>query len=151
MASNISVKPATEADLPSVRLLLQELMDAMEETEGFDMEQAVENSRSLLNDPAYHILVAKDMDTVVGFVNFTTRKTVLHPGLSGLIDELVVSSSHRGMGIGKKLLMAAIEKCRELRCCEVEVSTEKTNSEAREFYRRCGFKEDAVLLELKFE
>ena len=123
MSSNISIEIATETDLPSIKPLLLELMDAMDNTEGFDIEKAIENCRSLIKDPASHILLAKDKDAVVGFINFTTRKTIMHSGLSGLIDELVVSSSHRGLGIGKNLLIAAIEKCRELGCCEVEVST----------------------------
>jgi len=153
MSSNISIEPATEADLPSIKPLLLELMEAMENTEGFDIEQALKNCRILIKDPAHHILLAKDKDKdkMVGFVNFAIRKTMLHPGPSGLVDELVVSRSHRGMGIGKNLLLAAIEKCRELGCCEVEVSTEKSNTHAREFYRRCGFDEDAVLLEINFK
>ena len=44
-------------------------------------------------------------------------------------------------------MAATIERCRELGCCEVEVSTKMTNTAAREFYKRCGFDEDAVLLE----
>ena len=151
MSSNISLELATEADLLSLRPLFLELMDAMDNTEGFNIEQAFENIRILIKDTASHILLAKDRDAVVGFVNFTTRKTIIHPGLSGLIDELVVSRSHRGRGIGKNLLLAAIEKCRKLGCCEVEVSTEKSNAHAREFYRRCGFEEDAVLLEINLE
>ena len=151
MSSNISIEPATETDLPSIKPLLLELMDSMDNTEGFNIEQAFENCRSLIKDPASHILLAKDKDAVIGFINFTTRKTILHPGPSGLIDELVVSRSHRGRGIGKNLLLAAIEECRELGCCKVEVSTEKSNTHAREFYRRCGFEEDAVLLEINFE
>jgi ribosomal protein S18 acetylase RimI-like enzyme len=149
--SNITIGPATEADLPSIKPLLLELMDAMDNAEGFYIDQAVENCHVLIKDPASHILLAKDKDAVVGFINFTTRKTLMHPGLSGLIDELVVSSSHRGLRIGENLLLAAIEKCRELGCCEVEVSTEKSNTRAREFYRRCGFEEDAVLLEINLE
>lgn len=153
MSKNISIKQATEADLPFIKPLISELMDSMDNTEGFNIEQAFENCRSLIKDPAHHLLLAKDKDNdkVVGFVNFTTRKTIIHPGLSGLIDELVVCSSHRGLGIGKNLLLAAIEKCRKLGCCEVEVSTEKSNVHAREFYRRCGFEEDAVLLEINLE
>jgi len=148
VSSSISVKPATEADLPLIKPLLLELLEAMDNTEGLDIEQAFKNCRILIKDPASHILLAKDKDAVVGFVNFTTRKTIMHPGLSGLIDELVVSRSHRGRGIGKNLLLAAIEKCRGMGCCEVEVSTEKSNARAWEFYQRCSFEEDAVLLEM---
>jgi ribosomal protein S18 acetylase RimI-like enzyme len=148
MIKDITVELATEADLPSIKPLLLEVMDVMDNTEGFDVEQSFENCIILIRDPAHHMLVAKDKDTVVGFVNFTTRKTIMHPRPSGLIDELIVSRSHRGLGIGKRLILAAIQKCRELECCEVEVSTEKSNTKAREFYRRCGFEEDAMLLEL---
>jgi len=151
MLNDITITPATEADLPSIKPLLLELMDAMDNTEGFDVEQSFDNCRNLIKDPAQHILVAKDKDTFVGFVNFTTRKTIIHPRPSGLVDELIVSSSYRGRGIGKQLILAAIQRCRELECCEVEVSTEKSNTKAREFYLRCGFEEDAVFLEMGLE
>jgi ribosomal protein S18 acetylase RimI-like enzyme len=101
-----------------------------------------------MQDPDNYMLVAKDNEHILGFVNFTTRKTIMHPGPSGLIDELVVSKSSRGSGIGKRLIAAVIERCRELGCCEVEVSTEKSNARARRFYKSCGFDEDAVLLEI---
>ena len=148
MLNDITITPATEADLPSIKPLLLELMDTMDNTEGFDIEQSFENCGILIKDPAHYMLLAKDKDTFVGFVNFTTRKTIMHPRPSGLVDELIVSRSYRGLGIGKQLILAAIQKCRELECCEVEVSTEKSNAKAREFYQRCGFEEDAVLLEI---
>lgn len=151
ISSNISIEPAIGVDLPSIKPLLLELIDAMDDTESFDIKQAVKNYGILIKDHGHHFLLAKDKDKIVGFVNFTVRKTILHPGPSGLIDELVISRSHRGKGIGKSLLFAAIEKCRELGCCEVEVSTEKNNSRAREFYRKSGFNEDAVLLEFNLE
>jgi len=81
---------------------------------------------------------------VAGFINFTTRKTISHRGLSGLIDELIVAKSYRGKGVGKQLLSSVIEKSRQLGCCEVEVSTEKTNIK----YRQCGFTERGVLFEI---
>ncbi|WP_461865111.1 GNAT family N-acetyltransferase [Thermococcus sp.] len=67
------------------------------------------------------------------------------------MDELVVSGEHRGEGIGRKLIEAAVELCRELGCVEVEVSTEIGNLKAREFYRSMGFEETAVLLEMNLE
>jgi len=151
VSNDISIEPATEADLPFIKPLISELMEAMDDTEDFDIEQAVKNCGILIKDPGHHFLLAKDKNKAVGLVNFTTRKTILHPRPSGLIDELIVSRSHRGKGIGKNLLLAAIEECRKLGCCEVEVSTEKSNTYAQEFYRRCGFEEDAVLLEINLE
>jgi ribosomal protein S18 acetylase RimI-like enzyme len=84
----------------------------------------------------------------VGFINFTVRQTILHRGPSAMIDELVVAKEYQGKGAGKQLVLAAIEQCKQIGCCEVEVSTEKTNDEAKRFYKRCGFEEKGMLFEV---
>jgi GNAT superfamily N-acetyltransferase len=142
------IRPAIKTDLPLIRPLLSELMEAMADTEGFDLDRSIENCRMMIRYPAQHVLVAVQGSNILGLVNFTMRKTITHPSSSGLIDELIVSESSRGKGIAKQLIRAAIDKCREFGCCELEVSTERSNTKARRFYRACGFKEDAVLLEL---
>jgi len=101
----------------------------------------------MIDNPNSHILLARLGKDIVGLVNFTTRNTILHTAPSGLIDELVVANAHRGKGIGKLLIKTVINKCRTLGCCEIEVSTERINEKARAFYKKCGFDEDAVLLE----
>jgi len=146
--TEILIREARESDLLTIGKLTLELIEAMGNTEGIDIKLIAENCRNLLNEVNSHILVAEIEGVVAGFVNFTTRKTILHRGLSGLIDELIIAKSYRGKGIGKQLLSSAIEKSRQLGCCEVEVSTEKTNIKAREFYRQCGFTERGVLFEI---
>jgi len=146
--TDIIIREARESDLLTIGNLTLELIEAMGDTEGVDIKLIAENCRNLLSEANSHILVAEIKRVVVGFVNFTTRKTILHRGLSGLIDELTITKSYRGKGIGKQLLSSAIEKSRQLGCCEVEVSTEKTNIKAREFYRQCGFTERGVLFEI---
>jgi len=147
MSKEIIIQPATKTDLPFIKKLLQELLDTVKDIEDFDIEQSVKNLETLIEDPVNFQLVARDKDRLLGYVNFMTRKTIMHPLPSGLIDELVVTKDSRGSGIGQRLILAVIDKCRELGCCEVEVSTEKINTKAREFYKSCGFNEEAVLLE----
>jgi ribosomal protein S18 acetylase RimI-like enzyme len=151
MSGGITIQIATESDLKSIKPILLELTEAVDSANGFDAHASLENCRVLMKDPAHCVLVAKEKGTIVGFANVSLRKTMLHPRSSGLIDELIVARNVRGRGIGKQLLFAAIERCRELGCCEVEVSTEKGNAAAREFYRKCGFEDDAVVLELHLE
>ena len=146
--TDIITREARESDLLTIRKLTLELIEAMGNTEGIDIKLIAENCRNLLNEVNSHILVAEIEGVVAGFVNFTTRKTILHRGLSGLIDELIIAKSYRGKGIGKQLLSSAIEKSRQLGCCEVEVSTEKTNIKAREFYRQYGFTERGMFFEI---
>jgi GNAT superfamily N-acetyltransferase len=124
------------------------LIEAMEDTEDLEPGTIEQNCRVLMVDPAVRFLIAKDDRQAIGFINFSVRRTALHPGPSGLIDELVVAESHRGQGVGRLLVEACITECRKLGCSELEVSTEKSNNAARSFYKRCGFEDDAVLLEI---
>jgi len=105
----------------------------------------------MFNNPVSHFLVARDGETVVGFINFTTRNTLYQAAPSGLIDELIVTKAYRGKGIGKQLVSATLKMCRQLGCCEVEVSTLKSNNKARDFYRSCGFTEDSVFFEINLD
>ena len=146
--TDILIREAKESDLLTIEKLTLELIEAMGNTEGIDIKLTAKNCRNLLSEVNSHILVAEIEEMVAGFVNFTTRKTILHRGLSGLIDEFIVTKSYHGKGIGRQLLSIAIEKSRQLGCCEVEVSTEKTNIKAREFYRQYGFTERGVFLEI---
>jgi GNAT superfamily N-acetyltransferase len=144
---DILIRKATKSDLPAIGKLLEDLTNAMDVTEGIDIEIAIKTCERLLNDASSHILVAAIEGTPVGLINFTIRQTILHRSPSALIDELVVAEEYQGKGVGKQLVLAALEKCRQLGCCEVEVSTEKTNLKARKFYKRCGFEDRGMLFE----
>jgi GNAT superfamily N-acetyltransferase len=143
----ILIREAKKSDLPAIGKLLEDLTNAMDDTEGIDIRIALETCEHLLNEASSYFLVAAMEATPVGFINFTIRQTILHRSPSALIDELVVAEEYQGKGVGKQLVLAAIEKCRQLGCCEVEVSTEKTNLKARKFYKRYGFEERGMLFE----
>jgi GNAT superfamily N-acetyltransferase len=149
MPDNIQIDVAAESDLDAIVSLLRELADTVKDQRGIDVEVAAENLVALLGDSNSRLLVARNGGEVVGFINFTVRRTALHAGLCGLIDEIVVRANLRGSGVGRSLVMAAADTCRRLGCGELEVSTEKANAAARRFYRQCGFDEDAVLLEME--
>jgi GNAT superfamily N-acetyltransferase len=145
---DILVRKAKKSDLPAIKKLLAELVSAMDDTECIDLRIPLKTLERLLKDAGSHFLVATAQGTPVGFIHFTVRQTVLHRSPSALIDELVVTKEYQGKGIGKQLVLATIERCKRLGCCEVEVSTEQTNVKAREFYKKCGFNKTEVLFEV---
>ncbi len=150
MHNVVTVSDVDKADVPAVKPLIAELIDALEDRSVFDVERAMENCSALLGRPDHHLLLAQIDGRPCGFLHLTTRQGILHDHPSGLIDELVVGREFRGHGIGRLLMNAAIDRCRALGCSEVEVSTETSNREAQEFYRRCGFDDAGVLFELHF-
>lgn len=146
--NDIVIRKARKSDLPAIKRLLAELINAMDDTECIDMRVAAGIWEHLLRDARSHFLVATAGGTPVGLIHVTIRQTVLHRSPSGMIDELIVTAEYQRKGIGKQLVLAAIERCRQLGCCEVEVSTEQTNLKARKFYRKCGFDKTEILFEL---
>jgi len=145
---DIVIRKARTSDSPVIRKLLEELTNAMDDTECIDIRIALRTWEHLLKDARSHFLVAATMGTPVGFIHFTVRQTVLHRSPSALIDELVVTKDYQGKGIGKQLVLATIQKCKKLGCCEVEVSTETTNIKAGKFYKKCGFNKTEILFEV---
>ena len=146
--NGIVIRKARKSDLRAIRRLLAELINAIDDTECIDMRVAPGIWEHLLRDARSHFLVATAGGTPVGLIHFTTRQTVLHRSPSGMIDELIVKAEYQAKGIGKQLVLSAIERCRQLGCCEVEVSTEQTNLKARKFYTKCGFDKTEILLEV---
>lgn len=145
--NKVDIREATESDLGTIDKLAKELIQSVENREGITDDVVSKNCRTLLDTPNSYILLAEINGKGVGFISITIRKTIIHSGLSGLVDEFIVSKDHRGKGLGKELIDAAVGKCRKLGCCEVEVGTEFANNNAREFYKRYGFKERGVLLQ----
>ena len=94
--NDILIRKATESDLPAIEKLLEDLTNAMDNTEGIDIGVALKTCEHLLNDADSNFLVAEIEGTPVGFVHFTIRQTVLHRGPSALIDELVVAEEYQG-------------------------------------------------------
>lgn len=151
MSDRIRIDEAAARDLSALEALLGELFEAMEEAPEGGAQAAVANCRSLIADPGHIVLVARAGGDVVGLLNFTTRRTLAHARPSALIDELVVARSQRGRGIGRLLIEEAARRARALGCEELEVSTESANRQARAFYAKCGFDEEAVLLERQLD
>jgi ribosomal protein S18 acetylase RimI-like enzyme len=146
------IRQATVKDSGVIAQLMTQLIEASG-YEGWQVspEQIEESLRKMADNDAYQVLLAEDEGQVVGLLGLSFRHTLFHPALSALIDELVVEQGHRGRGVGQQLMAEAIERCRAAGCCEIEVSTERSNETAQEFYRRHGFSHEAVLFELEFE
>ena len=142
--NDIVIERANRSDIQALATLAAELGE-------IDRQAAERNVSTALEDPSVHLYVSRSEGNAIGFAGFTTRRTIIHAQPCGLLDELIVSREYRGKGIGKALIAHVIAACRERGCCELEVSTLKSNKRAREFYIACGFEEEAVLLELDLD
>ena len=104
--------------------------------EGFDVAKSIPADRRELTPPRGVFLVAS-LDG--GPVGCGAVKT-LSPGV-GSIKRMWVSKAVRGLGIGRRLLLALEQQAAKLGLERLRLETNKNLSEAQALYRRNGYRE----------
>lgn len=84
-----------------------------------------------------------------GFLDLYVFPDTAHGNNVGLVNNLVIDERFRGRGLGEGLLGEAIEHCRRGDVAELHVWTGADNIAAIGLYRKAGFAERAVLMELE--
>ncbi|MBQ7875048.1 MAG: GNAT family N-acetyltransferase [Oscillospiraceae bacterium] len=97
------------------------------------------------------IVVAEADGKIAGVLSFMQRRieSVTHVTRKVVfIDSIAVDENFRGRGIGTKLLDFAKDIAQKMNCDGVELQVNAKNSAAMEFYKKFGFTEKSVNLEL---
>ena len=97
-------------------------------------------AREFLADPHHHIAVAIDAGTVVAFASGVDY---VHPDKPRemFVNEVGTASTHRGQGLGKKVVTALCDHARAMGCKVAWVLTERDNAAARALYKSAGGRE----------
>ena len=124
----------------------------------FSIPWSLESIKSELNNPLAKYIVAtdEDLDLIIGFIGVWIVVG------EGNITNIAVNESHRGLGIGNKLLESLINLCRDLNCQLINLEVRASNYTAQSLYKKHGFivdglrkgyyednKEDAILMSKK--
>src|SRR5262249_14544906 len=105
-----------------------------------DSRAADETMAQVVRHPEAAVFVAVEGIDVVGYVALSHRPQMRLGGRLATIDELVVTESRRGTGVGSQLLEAAVQHARSLHCLRIDVQQrEDRASFGRSFYQDRGF------------
>ncbi len=118
----------------------------------FDREKARTALEPFLADPALgRAWLFRDGGAPVGYFVLTLGWSLEYGGRDAFVDELFVSPSHRGRGLGRRALEVIDEACRELGVRALHLEVEKDNVAAVELYRQRGFEDhDRRLMTRRF-
>ncbi len=94
--------------------------------------------RSVNREIAEEVLVYTIDGIEAGFITLGTKNNHAEIGL------LAVDEKFRGKSIGKQLVNAAFAKAKDLGYLEMQVVTQKKNSNACNFYKKIGFQIDSI-------
>jgi ribosomal protein S18 acetylase RimI-like enzyme len=107
-------------------------------------------ARHFLASPVSGVLLAEEAGEAVGLLSYAMVPGLYHAADSGLIELLIVAAPHRGRGVGRSLVDAALRLFRKAGCAETSVSTGEGNDPAQHVYREAGLTETSLLLEKHF-
>ena len=130
----ISIRKATEADFPSVLMLVRELAVFQQ------MPHKVKNTVAQMeaDKDLFHCFVAENENgEIIGIATwfFAWYSWV---GKSLYLDDLCVKETERGKSAGRKLLNKIIETAKSEGCKRVRWQVSHWNTRALTFYENCG-------------
>jgi ADP-ribose pyrophosphatase YjhB (NUDIX family)/ribosomal protein S18 acetylase RimI-like enzyme len=139
-ARPVDLRRATAADVAAVvGLIADDHLGATREDPG-DLAAYLRAFAAIDADPAQLLVVLDDGGAVVG-----TMQVSFIPGLSrggairAQVEAVRVASSHRGQRLGEQMIRWAIAEAGRRGCALVQLTTDKSRTDAHRFYARLGF------------
>jgi GNAT superfamily N-acetyltransferase len=137
---DLEIRAAVADDVPAiVAMLADDPLGAQRESPD-DLTPYLTALERLSADPNQRLVVAVRGGRVVGTLQLT-----IVPGLSrrgatrSLIEGVRVHADERGSGLGTQLIEWAIDESRDQGCQLVQLTSDKTRTDAHRFYERLGF------------
>ena len=118
----ISIRQAEKRDL--VHILKLHVQPDMDNGNVLNLKDADKIFNKMKSYPNYKIYVAESESQVIGTFSLLIMDNLAHMGApSGLIEDVVVSTSFQGKGVGRQMMEFAINKCKEKGCYKVALSS----------------------------
>jgi ribosomal protein S18 acetylase RimI-like enzyme len=149
---NLTIRRARADDLPAiVAMLADDALGATREDPSIPLDPCYLQAFQAIDQDANQFLAVVER---AGEVTGCMQLTFL-PGLSrrgawrGQIEGVRVAAAERGAGTGRVMMDWAVERCRERGCDMVQLTTDKSRTDAHRFYERLGFQASHEGMKLK--
>jgi len=134
----IKIRKAEEGDLPQILNLYTQ--PDMDDGKALPLENAKKLFNKLKKYPEYKIFVAIYENKIIGTFSLLIMDNLVHEGTpSGIVEAVAVDPKYHGVGIGKKMMRFAMERCREFGCYKLVLSANMMRDKAHRFYESLGF------------
>jgi len=138
----IVIRKAVAADVAAiVAMLADDALGAKREDASVPLRDSYRNAFAAIDADRNQLLAVVEQESeIIGCMQIS-----FIPGLSrmgmwrGQIESVRIASHIRGGGIGRRMIEWAIEQCRERGCGLVQLTTDKSRSDALRFYQSLGF------------
>jgi ribosomal protein S18 acetylase RimI-like enzyme len=136
--SAVSVRRARIEDAGALVSLFAELADGRESAEAPADPTSV--LAGVLSQEGRELLVAELGDRIVGTADVLIVANLTHQAKPwAIVENVVVTESSRGQGIGQALMGRVLEIASAAGCYKVQLLSRKERADAHRFYEQLGF------------
>ncbi|MEJ7649792.1 MAG: GNAT family N-acetyltransferase [Nakamurella sp.] len=150
LGDGVRVERAATEDVPRIVELLRD--DQL----GVNREQDPDDPRyrtafdDITADPRQLLSVLVQHGAVIGTMQLTTIPGLSRLGSTRVIIEAVrVSAVTRGQGLGRRYVQWAIDRARAEGAALVQLTTDRSRTDAHRFYERLGFEASHIGMKLR--
>ncbi len=132
----VSIRPVTEVTeslTDAYRVLIPQLSSSSSPPTGEALQRIIES------DSAQILIAENENGEILGTMTIIIFQ--IPTGIRAWIEDVVVDSSVRGQGIGKKLNLAALELAKQAGAKTVDLTSRPARQEANQLYKSIGFAE----------
>ncbi len=139
MGEGFHIRLGTEADVPCISAMADAFRRELGRRQP-SRDEFAKRIKGLIDDPETDYLVALDEDGgCSGFLQQRYRRDIWTTGGEAYIEDLFVAQGRRRLGLGGRLVAAAVERARSRGCSLVTLDTNERNGPAIALYESLGF------------
>ncbi len=138
----VAIRVGVKSDLPRVLKLIKELAEYEKAPHEVTNTLALMEVDGFGSHPIYGFYVAEEEGTILGISLYYYRYSTWK-GKRLYLEDIVVTQSHRGRGIGKMLFDQTMKKVLEENCTGMMWQVLDWNTPAIEFYKKYGARLDS--------
>lgn len=154
MSGKLAIRVATFDDLRNiVRLLADDFLGQERERYEDPLPEAyVKAFREIDADPNNELIVAEIDGVVVGTMQITFTPSIsFQGGRRATVESVRVDERLRGQGIGREMMLWAIERAKSRQCISMQLTTNIERVKAHRFYENLGFQKSHFGMKLKLK
>ncbi|HSQ72177.1 MAG TPA: GNAT family N-acetyltransferase [Rubrivivax sp.] len=141
-AAALQFRRATRDDLPAiVAMLADDPLGALREANTSPLPRCYHDAFDAIDrDPNIELVVAQASGGPIGVLQLSFIPNISHRGgWRALIEGVRVAAESRSGGVGRHLLLWAIERARQRGCLMAQLTSDKSRTDAIRFYEGLGF------------
>lgn len=101
-----------------------------------DRDTYVKTLKIITDTPGHYMVAVRDKEIMIAAGTLIVEQKIIHEcGKVGHIEDIVVDSDYRNMGVGKLLVTRLIDMAKNLECYKVILDCA---DETKNFYIKCG-------------